>query len=134
MQDVLLFLRETVNELGGKLVKKLVHLWGVAALALFGFGCAHSQKKPTMTIERFQETHIGMSEELLVKTYGPPFNRYYKDDGLVIYEYVERFSMGSAERRIVESRRYYFTIKDGKIISKQMSTRNQPAYEPMNEL
>ena len=75
-----------------------------------------------------------MSEEMLVKTYGHPLNVYHKDNGEVVYEYVERFQMGMTEKRIVESRRYYFTIKDKKIIHKQMVISNQPAYEPMNQL
>ncbi len=102
-------------------------------IAVTFLGCAR-QQKPTMTLDTFQETHVGMSEELLVKTYGPPFNTYYKDNGIVVYEYIERFSMGSAEMRVVEARRYYFYIKDGKVVSKQMSVKNQPGYEPMNEL
>ncbi len=87
-----------------------------------------------MTSENFQKTHIGMSEEMLVKTYGTPLNVYHKDNGEVVYEYVERFQMGAIDRAAVESRRYYFTIKNKKIIRKQMVISNQPAYEPMNQL
>ena len=97
-------------------------------------GCGRSTHT-VMTLETFQETHIGMSEELLVKTYGEPLNRYYRDNGeVVIYEYVERFAMGTAEKNIVQARRYYFFVKEGKIISRQMAIKNQPAYDQMNQL
>ena len=72
-----------------------------------------------------------MSEELLVKTYGEPHSMQHRDNGVVIYEYVERFNMGAAEQRVVEMRRYYFYIRDGKIASKQMAIRNQAPYEPL---
>lgn len=85
-----------------------------------------------MNQEAFQKANIGMSEENLVKTYGEPLNKHYHDNGIVVYEYVERFTMGAAEQRIVEARRYYFYIKEGKVISKQMAIKNQPPYEPMN--
>lgn len=87
-----------------------------------------------MTSENFQKTHVGISEEMLVKTYGTPLNIYHKDNGEIVYEYVERFQMGMTDRGVVEARRYHFTIKDKKVIRKQMIIRNQPAYEPMNQL
>ena len=96
-------------------------------------GCAARSGK-MINLESFQETNIGISEENLVKTYGPPLNIHHHDNGIVVYEYVERFTMGAAERRIVEVRRYYFYIKDGLVISKQMVIKNSPAYEPMNSV
>ena len=87
-----------------------------------------------MTGENFQKTHVGMSEEALVKKYGHPLNTYCKDNGDVIYEYVERFQLGGATNNTIEARRYYFTIRNHKIMSKRMVIANQPAYEPMNQL
>ena len=101
---------------------------------LVGLGGCLTQKRPTMTIETFHETHIGMSEELLVKTYGPPFNTYHQDNEVIVYEYVERFNMGAAEQRVVEARRYYFFIHEGKVVSKQMAIKNIPGYDPMYQL
>jgi hypothetical protein len=65
--------------------------------------------------------------------YGEPLNIYHKDNGEVVYEYVERFQMGMSER-YVEARKYYFTIKNKKVIHKQMVISNQPGYDFMNDL
>ena len=42
--------------------------------------------------------------------------------------------MGGPDNRIVEARKYYFTIKDKKIVHKQMVLSNQPGYDSMNDL
>ncbi len=103
-------------------------------IALLGLLAACSFKSSTvMTRETFSETHVGMSEESLLKTYGRPLNVYHKDNGEVVYEYVERFQMGMSDR-YVEARRYYFHIKDKKVIHKQMVISNQPGYDFMNDL
>ena len=86
-----------------------------------------------MTGENFSKTHVGMPEESLVNTYGKPLNVYHKDNGEVIYEYVERFQMGMSDR-YVEARKYYFIIKNHKVIHKQMIISNQPGYDFMNDL
>jgi len=109
--------------------------WIIGVICLLG-ACTGRE---VMTSANFQKTHVGMSEETLVKTYGRPLNTYVKDDGTTIYEYVERFQMGSAQfggsyNSTVEARTYLFYIKDHKIIRKQMVIRNQPGYEPMNQL
>jgi outer membrane protein assembly factor BamE (lipoprotein component of BamABCDE complex) len=85
-----------------------------------------------MTSENFHKTHVGMSEEAFLKIYGEPLNVYHKDNGEVVYEYVERFQMGMSER-YVEARKYYFTIKNKKVIHKQMVISNQPGYDFMND-
>jgi len=112
-------------------VRKIIFAASFAFLALSG--CSHNSK-PMMNLQTFHDTQKGMSEELLIKTYGEPMNKHYYDNGIVAYEYVERFNMGSAEMRVVEVRRYFFNIQDGKVVSKQMVIKNQKAYEPMNEL
>lgn len=103
----------------------------VLLVGLLGACSFHSM--PVMTSENFHKTHVGMSEEMLVKTYGTPLTVYHKDNGEVVYEYIERFQMGAGDGSIAESRRYYFTIKDHKIIHKQMVISNQPAYESMDQ-
>ncbi len=86
-----------------------------------------------MTSENFYKTHVGMSEESLVQTYGKPLVVHHKDNGEVVYEYVERFLIGNSDR-YVESRKYFFHIKNGKVIHKQMVISNQPGYDFMNDL
>ena len=90
--------------------------------------------RTVMTSANFQKTHVGMSEESLVKTYGRPMHIYVKDDGTEIYEYIERFQLGTAYNATVEARAYLFYIRNKKIIHKQVVIRTQPGYEPMNQL
>lgn len=114
---------------------KQIYRIGVAIFVLLAASaCVPDQHRPMMTTERFEEVNIGISEELLVKKYGPPLNIYHRDDGVTVYEYIERFNMGTAENRIVEARRYFFYVKEGKVVSKQMSIKNQPSFEPMNQV
>jgi hypothetical protein len=101
----------------------------LAFFVLFLASCSPKSGKEIMTLQSYQETHVGMTEELLLKTYGYPLNITVKNSGIKIYEYIERFQMGATNVTIVEVRRYFFYIKDGKVISKQMSIRNQPAYQ-----
>jgi hypothetical protein len=105
--------------------KKYISLFLVLLLA----ACSPKSSKEIMTLQKYQETHVGMTEELLLKTYGYPLNITVKNSGVKIYEYVERFQVGATTTTTVEVRRYFFYIKDGKVISKQMSIRNQPAYQ-----
>jgi hypothetical protein len=107
---------------------KLVYIVVLALLTACSF-----KGSAVMTGENFGKTHVGMPEEMLVNTYGKPLNVYHKDNGEVVYEYVERFQMGMSER-YVEARRYYFTIKNKKIIHKQMVISNQPGYDSLNDL
>jgi hypothetical protein len=95
-------------------------------------GCFHGQA--VMTLNTFQSIPTGTSEERLRKTYGAPLHIYHKANGLTVYEYSERFTLGPIENRVVEERRYYFYIRDGVVTSKQMVIQNPPAFEPMNDV
>ncbi len=106
-------------------------IWIIVLIGLIS-ACSFKSSN-VMTGENFQKIHVGMSEESLLKTYGRPLNVYHKDNGEIVYEYVERFQMGMSER-YVEARRYYFHVKNKKIIHKQMVISNQPAYDFMNDL
>jgi hypothetical protein len=101
-------------------------------IILFITACSF-QSSNIMTSENFHKTHVGMSEDALVKTYGKPLNVYHKDNGETVYEYVERFQMGLSDR-YVEARKYYFTMKNKKIVHKQMVIMNQPGYDSFNDL
>ncbi len=87
-----------------------------------------------MTMETFQEVDVGTTELDLRKKYGDPINTYHKTNGLTIYEYSERFTLGPLEQRVVEERRYYFYIRDGVVTSKRMIIRNPPPFEPMDDV
>lgn len=98
-------------------------------LPLILFACSPKHDKEIMTLKAYSNTHVGMSEELLIKTYGYPVNIVVNDNDTKQYEYVERFQTGGSELSILEVRRYFFYIKDGKIVSKRKTIRNQPAWE-----
>ena len=49
-----------------------------------------------------------------------------------IYEYIERLQVSNGVT--MEAHRYYFTIRDQKVIHKQMWTINQPAYDLNNDI
>jgi len=107
---------------------------GFLIFAIVSLASCSFQSRPVMTLQVFQEAEIGMSESQLIKTFGTPLNVYHREGGVVIYEYIERFAMGPHGRQIKEARRYYFFIREGKVVSKQMVIRNQPAFEPMGDL
>lgn len=99
-----------------------------------GVSCS-LQKSQIITMQGYRETHIGMSEEALRKKFGDPFNTYVQDNGVMVYEYIERFQkLGPNQQLVLESRRYYFHIKDNKVVSKHMVIRDLPGYEPMNQV
>ena len=85
-------------------------------------------------METFQQVSVGTSEGDLRKTYGDPVKIYHKTNGLTIYEYFERFTLGPLEQRVVEERRYYFYIRDKVVTSKRMVIRNPSPFEPMNDV
>lgn len=91
--------------------------------------CSPKPDKAIMTIKAYSNTHIGISEDLLIKTYGYPLNIVVNGDNTKQFEYVERFQMGNSQLSVIEVRRYFFYIKDGKVVSKRMTIRNQPAWE-----
>lgn len=110
---------------------------GILIIVFLALSACSLQKGPVMTVEGYQNIQIGMSEETLVKTFGPPHSTSHRDSGVVIYEYIERFEMvmeGQTEQSIIEMRRYYFFIKDGIVVSKHMRLYDRPGYEPMNQL
>ena len=84
-----------------------------------------------MTLSGFQQTHIGMSEENLRKNYGSPHETSHLNNGIIVYEYVERFE---AEMHIIQIRRYLFYIRDGKVVSKQMRLYDRPGYDGKGDL
>lgn len=80
-----------------------------------------------MSMKEYRQVQPGMSEEKLRETYGVPDFMTQKDDGLTIYIYIERFIVGSS--RPVEERRYYYYIRDQKVVAKNVRYYNAPANE-----
>jgi len=102
-------------------------------LFLFLSGCSFNEE-PIVTIEGYQQTYIGMPEGDLIKLFGRPHSISHRDSGIVVYEYVERFQYGQTAQSIVKIQSYYFFIKEGVIVSKQLRLYDRPGYEPINDL
>ncbi|OGN61501.1 MAG: hypothetical protein A3F09_06120 [Chlamydiae bacterium RIFCSPHIGHO2_12_FULL_49_11] len=93
-----------------------------------------ARRSQVMTLDTYIEVQPGISADALTKAFGQPYNIYQRDDGVSIYEYIERFQMGPGYRT-VESRRYYFIVKENKVIGKQIRIYNQPGYvDPNNSI
>lgn len=82
----------------------------------------------------YEEVQIGSSKEDLLRQFGPPRNIIQHKDGAVVYEYVERLRDGRANRYLLQVRRYYFIIKDDKVIAKTLRFIDAPGYYPYGEL
>lgn len=103
-------------------------------LILFLFlciSCGREHKVISMTT--FQETSLGLSEKDLRRRFGMPVQVFYLENGLVAYQYIERIHGGPGYGSSVEGRRYYFTLKDGKVVSKQLVLKNKPPAAPFTK-
>jgi len=79
-----------------------------------------------MTRNGYGDVEVGMSASDLQKHYGKPYNVYSKGDDKVTYEYIEKIRMGN---EIIEQRRYYIVVVDGKVVGKYMKLSNPPPFE-----
>lgn len=89
--------------------------------ALF-VGCcllAGCSKSNIMSSSEYTSVAVGSEVMSLKSLYGEPSTISKLDNGYEIYEYIQRVSLN---RETVEMRRYYFLIKDGKIINKKISS------------
>lgn len=92
-------------------------------MAVFFIGCASS---PVMTIDDYTAIPIGTPVKTLEQQYGKPVKQTRSSNGVITYEYVERFMMGS---QLSEMRRYYIQIKDGKVVGKYLKSEQLPPYQ-----
>lgn len=87
-------------------------------------GCFSRQA--VMTRDGYADVATGMSASELQKRYGKPYNIYSKGDEKETYEYIEKIRIGN---EVIEQRRYYIVIIDGKVIGKYMKLSNPPPFE-----
>lgn len=90
----------------------------------FLVGCATSGD--IMTRDRYAEVQLGMDAKDLEKQFGKPYKIVSRGDGTETYEYIEKITMGT---QVIEQRRYYIVIEDGKVIGKYMKLSNPPPFE-----
>ena len=81
-----------------------------------------------MTTDTFYEIDLGMSEKELKQKAGSPYATKDLGNGEKEYEYIERVK---ANKRTIETRHYFFIIKDGKVTSKHMKYADE--YKPLLE-
>lgn len=90
----------------------------------FLMGCGASGE--IMTRDKYAEVEIGMSMQDIEKQYGKPYKIVSKGEGKETYEYIEKITMGT---QVIEQRRYYIVIEDGKVVGKYMKVSNPPPFE-----
>ena len=78
-----------------------------------------------MTQDRYAGIEMGMSVTDIEKLYGKPYSMHAKGDGYTTYEYIERVLFGN---QILELRRYYIVISNGKVVDKYLNVSTPPAY------
>lgn len=79
-----------------------------------------------MTRNGYAYVDVGMSSQALAERFGKPYNIYSKGDGTETYEYIEKIMMGT---QVIEQRRYYIVIEEGKVVGKYMKLSNPPPFE-----
>ena len=87
----------------------------------FIVSCSNKQ----MNDVSFSEVMMGMSEKELVEAAGKPYNICKHKNGVLEYEYIERFE--GAKRKIMQIN-YYITVKNGTVTHKRMERSYPPGY------
>ena len=84
-------------------------------MSLLLVGCMAGHKITTM--ETFSEVHLGMTEQKLKQQLGKPNKVIVIDENEKVYQYNEKIY---ANDRIMEERKYLFTIRNGLVTSKKV--------------
>ena len=87
-------------------------------------GCFSTQA--VMTREGYADVDVGMLAKDVEMQYGKPYRVYSKGEGTETYEYIEKITLGT---EVIEQRRYYIVIADGKVVGKYMKRSNPPPFE-----
>ena len=87
-------------------------------------GCFTAQAM--MNRDGYIDVDIGMSANEMIDYYGDPYQIFAKGDGSEVYEYTEKIRMGT---QVVEYRRYYIVVSEGKVIGKYMKYSNPPGFD-----
>ena len=85
-------------------------------------GCS---ERMAMTRDGYANIEVGMSAIDVKKMYGKPYTISSKGDGEQTYEYIERIRAG---QQVLELRRYYIVVIDGKVVGKYLKVSVPPAY------
>lgn len=95
-------------------------------LLLFCLFAACATGGKAMTRDEFASINIGESIKTVVNNYGKPYSVRSRGNDCDIYEYYEHLSMGVT---IVQVKRYYFVVRDDRVVGKYVRFANPPGYE-----
>lgn len=79
-----------------------------------------------MTRHDYASVEVGSPIKKVETQFGPPYQVHSKGPSSEVYEYDERTSIGT---RVVELRRYYLVVEDGKVVGKYMKVDFPPPYQ-----
>ena len=91
---------------------------------LFFLGCVSNSE--IMTRDAYAEIEVGMKASAIEHRFGKPYQIVSREGSQETYEYIEKITMGN---QVIEQRRYYIVIQDGKVIGKYMKLSNPPPFE-----
>lgn len=91
---------------------------------LFLIGCATNSTM--MTRDRYAEVEVGMKASDIEHRFGKPYQIVSREEGKETYEYIEKITMNN---QVIEQRRYYIVIQDGKVVGKYMKLSNPPPFQ-----
>lgn len=75
-----------------------------------------------VTMKSYLQVENGETREQILKDFGEPFSIELKEDGTEIFTYIERFFW---KDEVIDSRFYYFYIKNGKVVGKVATSEPQ---------
>ncbi|MDJ0651677.1 MAG: hypothetical protein QNJ27_01505 [Simkaniaceae bacterium] len=93
---------------------------------LFLLACAIHPK--VMTRDKYARVEVGMKASDIEHRFGKPYQIVSREGGKETYEYIEKIKMGN---QVIEQRRYYIVIQEGKVIGKYMKLSNPPPFEAL---
>ena len=95
-------------------------------LLLFSILLGCSMGSRAITMDDFYEVELGMTKQELTEKLGKPYLIQRIGDRVERYEYIEKIS--SADR-VMEERHYFFSIKEGRVFSKEVKTFSITPFE-----
>lgn len=92
------------------------------------FSSCYTARQNVLTECAFGKIAIGDSIDNVVELYGQPFQIFSIGRELYEYEYLERWFIG---RESIVQKKYYFLVRDKKILNKRVRTTIPPSYDSL---
>ncbi len=91
---------------------------------LFIIGC--QGRSDIMTREDFADILPGTEVSAIIQKHGQPYSINTRGENTYVYEYIERIRMGD---QVIEQRRYFIVVSNGKVIGKYLKVTFPPPYD-----